>query len=202
MTLGQFAQLAEIVGVSVVVIGGVAAGGAWSWRALGRLRATFDRAALAIDRIDVMARELGDNGGASLKDAVMQTRGLVLLVNARQVALRHAIGVPLFEVDATGHLLSANFALERLTGYSAAELLGLGWVNVIDPGDRDRYMREWEQAIADRRAFVAGCRFLTRAGALVVVTVAAQPMIAGDDMTAAPVGWFGRVEVEGERAAA
>lgn len=194
MTLGQFAQLAEIVGVSVVVVGAAVGAGAWAWRAGGRIRAAFDRASRAIDRIEVLARELGDNGGQSIKDAVMQTRRLVLLVNARQVALRHALEVPLFETDAAGQTVAVNVAFERVTGYAGADLVGLGWVNLIDSPDRDLYVHEWDQAVRDRRAFPARrVVYRTAGGRSLSVVVTAQTMIAGDEV----LGWFGRVEVEG-----
>ena len=154
---------------------------------LGRVESTCTK----VDRID---SELGANGGKSLKDTVTRMDQRTRHQDARLAALIGSQPEPMFEACDQGEFLAVNRALEALTGFSREEMVGMGWVNTLHPDDRERVMVQWAHAIRDERAFLESCRLRTAAGRVILVRIAAYPML--DLIDRSVVGWHGLVDVE------
>ena len=158
-------------------------------------REFVQRLGRTMDAVEQISRELGDNGGKSIKDSVNRIDRRTLMTDARQAALIASQPEAMFESDVTGHFTTANRALEDITGFSRAHLTGMEWVNVIHPEDRFRVVKEWDHAIKDQRAWIDTCRLLTATGRLLLVRIEAHPMreSIGERNV---VGWYGTVCVE------
>lgn len=149
----------------------------------------------AVADVTQIKKELGDNGGKSLKDSVNRIDQRTLMTDARQSALIAAQPEAMFESDIAGHFTSANRAFEDLTGFSRQHLTGMEWVNAIHPEDRFRVVKEWDHAIKDQRAWLDNCRLMTAGGRSLLVRIEAHPMreSIGERNV---VGWHGIVCVE------
>lgn len=88
--------------------------------------------------------QLRPNGGSSLHDVVHAMAAAQRARDDREAA-------PLFWTDADGKLTHANRAYQQLTGRTAAELHGSGWVNTVAVEDRERVLELWRDAVAEGR---------------------------------------------------
>jgi PAS domain S-box-containing protein len=114
--------------------------------------------------------------------------------DARLMALMGAQPEAMFETCDKGEFVNVNRALETITGFSRAQMSGMGWVNAIHPDDRNRVIEQWADAIHDERAFLENCRVRTSAGRVVLVRIEAYPMFDSTDQSV--IGWHGRIEIE------
>lgn len=157
------------------------------------------RVSQAMDSVERMNKELGPNGGASIKDQVNRIDRLTARVDARQVALMASLPEPMFWTDANGEFEMANRAMEDLTGFSRAHLMGMEWVSAVHPLDQTRVSKEWigpdDGAVKQKRAWITNCRILTQSGKILQVHIEAHPVREsfGDHLL---VGWHGVVAVE------
>lgn len=156
-------------------------------------RAFVGRLNSALHKVDLMSTALGPNGGKSLADQISSTHQKVSLTEARVTGLSDFLETPLFEANPQGEYTRVNRAFELLFGYSPAELAGMGWVTIVRPEERDRVVREWQSAVAQRRAYWTTAVYVTRAGGQVHVIVRAQPVV--DGKAGSILGWFGAIAV-------
>lgn len=138
-------------------------------------------------QVKTMSEALGPNGGKSLADVIYRTSGrLNQIIDASER--------PTWEASATGENTRANPAFEHLVGYSAAELRGNGWKNLLHWDDAEDYFDAWESAVRDVRQFkYEGVRLVTSSGRIIKVNVVAAPTFAG--MGPGMVMWMGSVSV-------
>jgi PAS domain S-box-containing protein len=73
------------------------------------------------------------------------------------------------EADATGACTFVNDTWCRVTGLGTAEALGDGWLRAIHAEDRERVMREWQEAIAAGRSYAGDFRCLNPQGSTIWV---------------------------------
>ncbi len=71
------------------------------------------------------------------------------------------------EADATGACTFVNETWCRVTGLRSTEAIGDGWLRAIHLEDRDRVIREWQEAIAAGRSYSGDFRCLDSQGATV-----------------------------------
>ncbi len=71
------------------------------------------------------------------------------------------------EADATGACTFVNEAWCRVTGLGSAEARGDGWLRAVHFEDRDRVIREWQEAIAAGRSYSGDFRCLDSRGATI-----------------------------------
>ena len=139
-----------------------------------------ERAVAAVERVEpvvmTMANNIGPNGGKSLIDKVNH-------LTARVSLLVDDLPWPTFEASGTGENTRVNHQFERAFGYSAADLTGIGWKNLLHHGDADDYFEAWAAAVADVRPFRRAARFVSRDGVTMSVLVSAQPVV-NDSLTA------------------
>lgn len=93
--------------------------------------------------------ELSPNGGSSIKDAInrIDTRGEV--TSARTLAIQDTSPIPVYECDPNGSNRYVNHALCELFGLDAAEMRGNGWLEGIEPEDRQSAFEVWHQAVVN-----------------------------------------------------
>ncbi len=66
--------------------------------------------------------------------------------------------VGIFRTDAEGGCIYVNERWCAMAGMKAQEAVGNSWVRALHPEDRERVLREWQEAAA-RRSFHTECRF-------------------------------------------
>jgi PAS domain S-box-containing protein len=108
----------------------------------------------------------------ALQQAVADRR----LSEARFDALAQLAPAGLFQTDAAGGYVYVNDRWSSITGVSAENAAGVGWLATLHPDDRERVTREWHEAIRRQRGFSAQYRLLSSRGDARVVTGEAQPV--------------------------
>jgi PAS domain S-box-containing protein len=74
-------------------------------------------------------------------------------------ALPGPLPVGIFVTDAEGECLSVNSRWCEITGLTPEEARGQGWARALDPRDRERVQREWDDAARRAVAFESRYRF-------------------------------------------
>ncbi len=77
----------------------------------------------------------------------------------RSESLVEAAPVGIFHTNAEGHCLYVNDRWSQITGLSAAEARGSGWLQTLHPEDRDRVFQAWYQAAQANQPFHQEYRF-------------------------------------------
>jgi PAS domain S-box-containing protein len=99
-------------------------------------------AAVAIDNVRLYERLEHDR--AALRKEERRYRSLVLATPARQaIALN----------SADGHMVQDSPSWREITGQTAEEILGRGWLDAVHPDHRGRVAAAWDAAIASRTIF-------------------------------------------------
>lgn len=108
----------------------------------------------------VIMESLGDisdqlkrNGGTSIKDSLDRIEFHQDFQSAYMRTTLQANSKAIFETDMDGEITFVNNSFCRLMAVSAHELMGSGWVNVINPKDRDRIIGKWKSAVEAHRNF-------------------------------------------------
>lgn len=157
------------------------------------------RVGKTMDVVEQINRELGQNGGKTIRDKVDRIDQMTSMVDARQVALMAALPEPMFWTDMAGDFTLVNRSLEELTGFSRAHMLGTEWVNFIHPQDQTRVVKEWlgpdDGAVKQKRAWLTSCRCLTPTGSVFLARIEAHPVRKSFGAHEI-VGWHGVVSVE------
>jgi PAS domain S-box-containing protein len=99
-----------------------------------------------------------------------------------------------FSLDLDGRYVAANPASEQLAGYTAHELSGMGFPEVLVPEDVERAGLAF-RAVLGREPQVIDLRVGHRDGHVIEVTVTAVPIVIGDEV----VGVYGIAEDVTER---
>ena len=99
--------------------------------------------------------------------------------------------IGIFKADCFGNNTYSNQQWEEISGLSAEESLGQGWLRVIHPEDQEKTTRTWSDAVASGRTLELETRYLTPQGKTVWVRVLSSPLKGPDN---AIVGYVGTVE--------
>lgn len=114
----------------------------WAWaKTLGRRGAQLDR----------IESELTPNGGTSMKDAINRIEERQMGFEAFQTAHLNTQDVAILRTDIKGKVYMINRQYQRMTGYSIDEVRGDGWINAIDPNNRDKVAEDWHHAVESCR---------------------------------------------------
>lgn len=108
------------------------------------LAETADAQRQTLATLREISSQLRPNGGTSLFDVV---HALAAAQRARDDRDQAA----LFWTDADGRVTHANRAYQQLTGKTAEELRGTGWVNCVAVEERERVLDLWRDAVAEGR---------------------------------------------------
>jgi PAS domain S-box-containing protein len=98
--------------------------------------------------------------------------------------------VGIFETDAKGDCCFVNDRWTSITGMSAEDAMGVGWVGILHPDDRVDVFLEWYEAAQAGREFALEYRFVREDGAVVWVAGSA---VAVRDTEGTVTGYLGRV---------
>jgi PAS domain S-box-containing protein len=93
------------------------------------------------------------NGGTSFRDALDQLLHEMAFMSSQIRAAYNTSSKAIFETDAEGKVVFVNRAFVRMTGFSAHEVMGLGWVNLIHRSNRDKVVTSWMHAVNAGRDF-------------------------------------------------
>lgn len=137
-------------------------------------------------KVELIVHELGNNGGASLRDSVDRIEHLVMIGERRNRALLQDASNGILEMDQDGGVVWVNRTYLRWAGRSLEEFKGDGWVNSIDPTDRQRLEREWQAAVKSQRDNFTVYKLRTATGK--VIDMRAQTYAIAD-RAGKVVGW-------------
>lgn len=90
----------------------------------------------------------------------------------------------IFTLDMDGHITTANHALERMTGYSAHELIGMHYTQLTPPHLNDETIERFDYIIHKRKTSVDELIILNKDQTTTYVSVTAIPLLKDDDLTA------------------
>ena len=134
----------------------------WWKRVFGKRQAQLDR----------IEAELSHNGGSSIKDVIEQIQDEVEKLNAMNMAFLGTRDEAIFITDVVGDCKWTSPALQRLTGRTAQELQGRGWINVFPQKDRVIVENAWyTDAVEHNRNF----EYITR--------ITTSPLLENIDIT-------------------
>jgi PAS domain S-box-containing protein len=105
-------------------------------------------------------------------------------------ALAASAPVGIFRTDAQGRCTYVNRAWSAMTGLSAEEAIGDGWVQAVHPGDRDEVVSGWAQATAAGKDYSVRFRVRIPEGGVLWVDARAVAFQSDDDIDAGVVGGF------------
>jgi PAS domain S-box-containing protein len=89
--------------------------------------------------------------------------------------------VSIFQTDAAGRGVYTNERWQQLTGLTAEQGRGEGWIAAVHPEDRGRLVTLWQQCVRERRSsFDAEFRFQTPRGEVRWVRATARPIRTRD----------------------
>jgi two-component system cell cycle sensor histidine kinase/response regulator CckA len=125
----------------------------------------------------------------NIRDLSVQKRIEKALHNSEQQfrTLCEAAPIGIFRSDCAGNTKYVNPRWEEITGISASQDLGKGWLKGIHPDDIEELGKIWQEAVANERNFCLEHRQLTPQGKTVWVRALASP-IRGTDGTISHVG--------------
>ncbi len=152
--------------------------------------------------IEEIAAQLQPNGGTSLADHVTKIDDNLATLSARMAALDSrsiaiqrrqqfsdqvmrsildASGMAFWESNEAGETVYASQRLAEMIGCSPPEVLGRGWVTFLHPQDKEQVVREWREAVQEKRGFAAAYRYLHRNGRVVKVHGRSVPLVNEND---------------------
>lgn len=114
--------------------------------------------------LDGRGRPVRALGVVSDITARQEARQMAQMGQERYQALVRAIAVVVWSASPTGSN-RAGADWTRLTGQSAEEMAGYGWLNVIHPDDRARTRDAWNSAVSHQGLFDTDYRILCEDGA-------------------------------------
>lgn len=145
--------------------------------------------------ISFIVSELKTNGGASLRDAVVQNSEALKRIenmsfNNIEVQRARMDNEPqmIFITDAAGNCEWTNRSYTRHTGRSLEELKGTGWVNALHPDNRESIQTEWYQATKENREFEWRVKFKDTADRVFESDFRSYKMSGPDGLTAGYLG--------------
>ena len=146
-----------------------------------------------MEAIQLIKAEFTTNGGTSIKDDFIEVKKALSFISAYMRVVTNTNRTPTFETNAEGHIVFVNKAYARMTGYSKHEVLGMGWVNVVQPSERDKVVKQWLNAVRGKRDFDEDINFLHADGTACSVHATANIM---RDEHGNMLGHFGEVNLK------
>lgn len=104
-------------------------------------------------KIEYVYNELKPNSGASLKDSVKRIEeNIIVLMNKHRIIVDdYHTGI--LETDSEGKITWANATYLEMTDRDLRDILGNGWINSVDPKERDVVYLAWQNAMEQQRPF-------------------------------------------------
>ena len=92
-------------------------------------------------------------------EAITDLTRQVAVIEATQRCYTAINRQPMWRSDIQGHCVEANAALLGLIGITFDDIRGAGWAHYIHEEDRDRVVKEWQEAVTSRSRFRSEFRF-------------------------------------------
>jgi PAS domain S-box-containing protein len=135
--------------------------------------------------ISSIAAEVRPNGGSSLRDAInrVETNNTAIADSVGLIAgtLRANMDTDpsrgMFECSPDGQNIWVSKTYCRWLNRTEGELLGFGFLSCIHVDDRETVREEWEHARRDVRPYGGRMRLLRTDGSVLLVDVAAVPLL-------------------------
>ena len=110
----------------------------------GKVIACLNISSHTLDRVPVRARDSLETVAAQIGSVIARVKAEAALRSERDYSAKVVAGVPaiICGIAADGTTTFMNPASERITGYSAGELVGRNWWQVLYPGDEYRQVEE------------------------------------------------------------
>ncbi len=105
-------------------------------------------------------------------------------------AMTDASPLGIFVTDPSGDCIYTNLAYQEITGFTAEQLLGDGWLKAIHPADRERVDKTWHDATRNNQKFESIHRFIRPDGEIVYTSVKAAQMVDNNKL----IGFVGTVD--------
>ena len=112
------------------------------------------------EAVSDIKKELTTNGGNSIKDAIIDLRGMCTRIEKRQKIIEqrtkaalHYSNVALFETDTEGRLIWNNIHLCEMTK-TPEGLEGYDWLTCIAENDREELLHDFTSCLQMNRKFV------------------------------------------------
>lgn len=105
------------------------------------------------DKVEYVYNELKPNSGTSLKDSVRRIEENVITLMNKHRIIVDDYHTGILETDAEGKITWANSTYLEMTNRDLREVLGNGWINAVDPTDRARVYKAWQEAFEQQRPF-------------------------------------------------
>lgn len=109
---------------------------------------------------------------------------------ARFRAISEAAPLGIFVTDSDGNYIYTNQQFQKITGQSAEQSLGSGWLKAIADEDRERISASWYTATKTAQPFEEIYRYSKEDGEIAWASVKAAAINATDTVS----GWVGTVE--------
>jgi PAS domain S-box-containing protein len=197
----------------IVSIGGASAVvfGFWYWskpkfEKLSRFLDVLQSFDTVQDDIKLIKEELSNNGGGSLKDAMVRTERKIeevakdlYLVRGVQRAMMNRTKIGFFETDQSGRLVWVSKYYLELTGKQLGDVLVNGWGSCIAPEDRQEVLNEWNDCVKNDRDFDMEYHIINGVGKVVPIKGHAKRVKTSDGQTMAFSGSI--IEKDTEQAA-
>lgn len=140
----------------------------------------------------LVRREVMPNGGSSMSDRMSQ------LLGEMRVRLDFDLTTGHFSMDRNGHMVWANKAFHHWFGTRPDDVLGMRWLGLIHPDEREGVAQDVYRAVKDGRFTRINARFQDGAHGWLTIHAEMTPLRGSSGHL---IGFNGFVQVEPERRA-
>lgn len=148
LTVTDFTTIGEKIVLAAAVVS-----------AIGVLLAVIRHVAIALrkvyDNIEIIATQsLSNQSVSQMADVIERVSDqLALLEQKQEFDWDHVKRAAVYITDQHGAYTYVSDAYCRMVGALPTELLGSGWINAIYKEDREHVLKEWREAVQDRRDY-------------------------------------------------
>lgn len=196
LTALNIIHIAAVLGSIVLILKYAKRVWGWGGRVVGKFNWLMNFETeynLIYEKLEAIAFKLEKNGGSHMPDALERIEQQISFIRARDQVSLHTNPKPIFETDASGEVTSVNLAYKKLLGVGTENVKGMGWVNVIDPVQREDVVDAWFRAVRGKREFNEYVNVIDRNGESVRMHVVGHPILGGDEL----LGHLGELTLEG-----
>lgn len=105
------------------------------------------------EQLTAITKELRGNGKGSMLKLIEGISDEQKFITSYLRTLLHTNDKPIVETDAEGKIIQVNQKYVRMTGFSADEVMGMGFVNALDPASREHILENWFHAVRATRNY-------------------------------------------------
>lgn len=120
--------------------------------------------------VEKIHEQFRPNGGGSIFDKLNRIEKRLVVNEGRSLAMINERNIAYFESDSTGKCVWASLPYLDLIDRSLDDVVGLGWISTIHEEDREKVVKEWKEAIEQRREFSLSYRMVNRQGDAIKVS--------------------------------